>query len=99
VEIAVADLGESYDVKLYIGKLLTWLTGIKWFQRLVQDREREICISRVAYWYWEAIGEKFGLESWHDATTDLIDWYCYNHPEEWEVITIKSEYENFIGEE
>jgi len=87
VEIACADLGEGYDLGLYIGKALSWLTGLKFFQRIIQEKEKDICCTRVALWYLE-VNEKFGKDNWNDVTTDTIDDFCSNS-NEWEVIAIK----------
>ena len=80
------DLGKGYDVKLIFGKTLTWLTGIKWFQRKLQSPGKEICVTRVAYWYSQ-IGVTFGQKNYMDCTTDIIDDYCQAHPDEWEEVT------------
>ena len=89
IEIAMADLGEGYDIVLCIGKLFTWFTGIPLFTRWIQQKEKEICVTRVAYWYKEAIGEDFGCKTWHEITTDKIDDYCIVHLKEWKQVIIK----------
>ncbi len=87
--IARADLGEGYDWLLCIGKLFTWLTGIKVFTRWIEQAETEICVTRVAYWYRQAVGETFGRKTWHEITTDIMDDYCYFiNPNEWEQIDV-----------
>jgi len=86
VKLAEQDLGEGYDVLLCFGKLLTWLTGIKWFTRILQKDEKEICVTRVAYWYYKQMGIKFGKRMWHEVTTDDIDNFCANS-KSWEVVS------------
>ncbi|RLB06450.1 MAG: hypothetical protein DRG83_00275 [Deltaproteobacteria bacterium] len=73
---ALKHIGRKYDWVLILGKLFTWLTGFVWLQRWIQLPRREICCSLVAKVYWDAVGETFGKESWHDVTTDDIDDYC-----------------------
>ncbi|MFX0084320.1 MAG: hypothetical protein ACFFAU_01500 [Candidatus Hodarchaeota archaeon] len=85
---ATADIGKGYDITLIFGKLLTWLTGVKWFVRNIESKEKEICVTRVALWY-SRIGITFGKRTWHEVTTDDIDDYCITHPDEWEVISQK----------
>ncbi len=36
-----------------------------------------------------ATGEKFGCQTWHETTTDIIDDWCYTHLNEWEIVAIK----------
>ena len=88
---AIEDLGEGYDIVLCIGKLFTWLTWIPIFTRLIQSKEKEICVTRVAYWYFMATGETFGCKTWHEVTTDIIDDYCIARPHEWEQVAINYE--------
>lgn len=83
------DIGKSYDVLLIFGRLLTWLTGIKWFCRNMQSREKEFCVTRVALWYKVCTGETFGCKTHHEVTTDIIDDWCRARPDEWEVVDIK----------
>lgn len=72
---AVEDIEKTYDVLLMIGKTLTWLTGIKWFVRHIQQPDKEFCISAVADWFWY-IGEHFGLQTKEEITTDIMYEYC-----------------------
>lgn len=98
-EIAKLDLGKKYDILLCVGKLFTWLTGIKIFTRVIQQREKEICVTRVAKWYQLATGINFNCKTWHEVTTDIIDDYCCAHPEEWEQIAVSQKYvtERILG--
>lgn len=80
------DLGKTYDILLMIGKLLTWLTGIKWFAEYVQFNDTEFCVSAVADWYWK-IGEHFELEAKELITSDIMEEYCLKS-EEWDVVYI-----------
>lgn len=85
-QIATGEVGKSYDLLLILGKFATWLTGIKWFVRHCQQPNKEICVTRVAWWFYRAGICKFGKETWHEITTDIIDDYCKAHPLEWEVV-------------
>jgi hypothetical protein len=80
------DLGKIYDIPQLIGKTLTWLTGIKLFVRLLGglSKEEEICVTRIGDWY-EGICD-FGVKTRSEITTKIIDEYCQNHPEEWEIV-------------
>ena len=93
VEVAMADFGEGYDIVLCIGKLFTWLTGIPFFTRWIQQREKEICVTRLASWFLESIGEDFGCKSHHEATTYRIDDYCVINYKDWTQVVIKIEEE------
>ena len=83
---AEADYGKIYDIPQLIGKTLTWLTGIKLFVRILSElsKEEEICVTRDADWYWPLC--KFGCKTRGEITTKIMDEYCMNHPEEWEVV-------------
>lgn len=88
VTLAKQDLGEGYDILLIFGKLFTWLTGIKVFTRWIQQKEKEICVTRVAKWYYRATGITFGKKTWHEVTTDDIDDYCTIYDiGNWEIIS------------
>lgn len=91
VTLAKADLDKGYDIVLIFGKLFTWLTGIRWFTRVIQQREKEICVTRVASWYRRGADIAFGKKTWHEVTTDDIDDYCIDHPEEVEIVSVKLE--------
>jgi len=81
---AIEDIGKTYDVLLMIGKLLTWLTGIKWFLRIIQLSDKEFCISAVADWY-TYIKEYFGLSYKEEITTDILYEYLIGSSE-WEIV-------------
>ena len=85
---AIEDLGKGYDILQIVGKTLTWLTGIKLFVRVLGGitREEEICVTRDADWYWPVC--QFGCKTKSELTTKIMDEYCLNHPEEWEVVYI-----------
>lgn len=89
IEIAQMDLGEGYDIPLIFGKTLSWLTGIKQFTRFVEAKEKDICVTRVGYWYHRALGYTFGVRTWHEITTKLMNQYCLTHSEEWEIVDFK----------
>lgn len=80
------DFGKIYDIPQLIGKSLTWITGIKLFTRLLGalSKEQEICVTRVGDWYWGICN--FGVKTKHEITTKVLDEYCQNHPEEWEIV-------------
>jgi hypothetical protein len=83
---AIQDLGKTYDILLMFGKTLTFVTGIKWFAKHIQQPDKEFCISAVADWYWQ-IGIQFGLETKELITTDIMEEYCLKS-EEFDVIYI-----------
>jgi hypothetical protein len=85
-QAAINDLGEKYGVLSIFGKLFTWLTGIYWFEDILHLGDTDICINRVAYWYWKSNGELFGCKNFKRNTTKIMDEYCLNHPNEWEVV-------------
>jgi hypothetical protein len=87
--LAEARLGTTYDIQLILGKTMTWLTGIKWFVRNVEAKNKDICITFVAYLYFEVVGYKWGRETWHEITTDLMDDWNMAHPDDWELVSIK----------
>jgi hypothetical protein len=78
--IALIDLGKGYDVSLILGKTLTWLTGIQFFQVLggKLSPNAEICVSRVAEWLYEYCD--FGVNYHGSVTTKIQDEYCQNNP-------------------
>ena len=89
VELAKKDIGQGYDILLIFGKLFTWLTGIKVFTRWIQQKDKEICVTRLARWYYYATGVRFGKKTWHEVTTDDVDDYCAIYDDEnWETISI-----------
>lgn len=81
VALALEELGEGYDIILIIGKTLTWLTGIKLFTIIFNLPDKEICVTRVAKWFYKTYGDTFGRSSWHFVTTDDIDNWCAVRPE------------------
>jgi hypothetical protein len=83
---ALEDLGEGYDIVNCIGKFLTWLTGLKFFARYVEWPQQEICINRVAKWYRDVIGEKFGAKAHSELTTHTMYKYVKANPEKFEII-------------
>lgn len=90
ITLAKQDLGKGYDILLIFGKLFTWLTGIKWFVRHIEQKEKEICVTRVAKWYYQATGITFGKKTWNEVTTDDLDDFCtIEDAENWEIISIK----------
>lgn len=82
---AVFDIGQGYGVVSCIGKLFTWLTGIKWFEIHIHQHNDEICINRVCLWYSENNLETFGLKNYRDANTKIVDEYCAKSPD-WEAV-------------
>jgi len=78
VDAGITDLGEKYGVMSVFGKLFTWLTGIYWFEDTMHIGDTDICINRVAYWYWKSNGELFGVKTFKRSTTKTMDSYCSN---------------------
>lgn len=83
---SVGDLNKIYDIPQLIGKTLTWLTGIKFFVRLLGglSTEEEICVTRIGDWY-DGLCD-FGVPTNSEMTTKIIDEYCLSHPDEWEIV-------------
>jgi len=84
---AKSRLGETYDILLILGKTLTWLTGIKWFARHIQSKNKEFCVTLVSWIYLPI--ETFGKATHHEVTTDNIEDFCREHPDKWEIIDKK----------
>lgn len=82
---AIEDLEKKYDIPQLIGKTLTWLTGIKFFVRLLGalSKEEEICVTRIGDWYKKICN--FGVKTQHEITTKIIDDYCQNNSN-WKVV-------------
>lgn len=80
IRFAQADLDKEYDILNCFGKFLTWLTGIKWFARHVEWPGKEICINRVAKWYWDVLGERFNVVTHSELTTHMLYKYLLNNP-------------------
>lgn len=81
---ATMDLNKTYDILLMLGKTFTFLTGIKWFAKNIQSKDKEFCISAVADWFWQ-INERFGLEAKELITTDIMEEYCLKS-EDWKTV-------------
>ena len=80
----LADIGAKYGVVSVFGKLLTWLTGIKWFERVIHWDNTEICVNRVGKWYvWIC---NFGVKNYRELNTRIVDNYCSKNKEEWELV-------------
>lgn len=86
---ALSDIGQKYDVLNIFGKLLTWLTGIKWFCRYVEAKNKEICVNRVAKWYWNTTNEKFDVLTHSELTTQTLYKYLLNDPN-WQIVYYNS---------
>ena len=89
LNIAVDDLGQGWGIVHALARFATWLTGIKLFVRYISMPTREVSAGRVARWYSEALGEKFGEKHYRYVTTHTIDKWCRTHPDVWEVISSK----------
>jgi len=85
-QAAITDLGEKYGILSVIGKALTWFTGIVWFEDMMHIGDMDICINRVAYWYYKSNEELFGLSNFKRNTTKLMDKYCSHYTDEWEIV-------------
>ncbi len=86
VAISLADVGEGYGILECFGKLFTWLTGIKWFSKWFDMKNRAICVVRVAEWYLQ-VGIDFGVSTPNYVTAKILHNYCKNHSDEWEQLT------------
>ncbi len=84
--IAMEDLEEGYDIVNCIGKLFSWLTGLKFFARYVQLPNQDVCINRIAYWALKAFDETFGAKTHSELTTWSLYKYVIAHPEKFEII-------------
>ena len=81
---ALADLGEGYGIAECFGKFLTWITGVRWFSKAFDMKDRAICIVRVAEWY-RAIGYSFGAYNPNYLTTkSMLEHLCGNP--NWEAV-------------
>lgn len=80
--VAFDDLGEGYGVLECFGKLFTWLTGIKWFSKWFDMKDRAICVVRVAEWYSCIDLENFGVDDPNYITTKVLYEYC-NKSKDW----------------
>lgn len=83
---ALADLGHIYGLALIMGKTLTWLTGINWFQQFLgkEFSKTEICVTEVARIYQDHC--KFGVKRYQEVTTKILDEWCSNPNNGWEVV-------------
>jgi hypothetical protein len=90
VDAAVTDLNEKYGVLSVFGKLFTWLTGLYWFEDTMHIGDTDICVNRVAYWYWKSKGELFGVKNFRRTTTKTMDEYLSHESAkvggQWEVV-------------
>ena len=87
--IAEGDLGEGYGILECIGKTISWLTGIKYFSKWFDMKDRAICAIRTIEWY-NTIGETFGKSNPNYHTTDTLDEFL-QQSEEWQIIGIRYE--------
>jgi hypothetical protein len=85
-QAAETDFGEGYGIISVFGKLLTWLTGLNLFVDFMHVGDKDICVNRVAYWYWKSNVELFGEKNFRRETTKTIDEYCSHYTEEWEIV-------------
>lgn len=85
---AKQDIGKVYDIPQLIGKTLTWLTGIRWFTRILSklSKSEEICVSRIHSWLEDIMFCPFGVKTSGETTTKIIDEYCQSHLNEWEIV-------------
>lgn len=83
---ALLDIGRGYDGLNCIGKLLTWLTGIKFFARYIEWPRADVCINRIAYWAKQTLKETFGAKTHSELTTHLVYKYIKTHPEKFIIV-------------
>jgi len=81
ITIAKEDLGEGYGILECFGKLITWITGIKWFSKWFDMKNNAICVVRVAEWYKKAVNQSFGVSNVNYVTTKIMDEFCQRHPD------------------
>jgi len=93
-EIAWDDLGKGYGIMECIGKTISWITGIKYFSKWFDIKDKAICAIRVAEWYKEAIGETFGETNPNYLTTDKIDNYMLTNNKDWLCVLLHYEKES-----
>lgn len=78
-DISMSELNEGYDLLNILGKTLSWITGISLFGEYLQYPKAEVCVNRVAHWYREVYGEKFGNRTHSDVTTHEMYKYVKTH--------------------
>lgn len=86
---ATGDLGEGYGVLECFGKFLTWITGIKWFCKWFNAKNRAICVVKVCEWFWHSFITDFGVDNANYMTSKIIYDYWKAHPEEGTIIEEK----------
>lgn len=85
---SLSDIGQGYDVLNIFGKLITWLTGIKWFCRYIESKNKEICVNRIIKWFWNTTDERFNVLTHSELTTQTLYKYLLNDPN-WQIIYYK----------
>lgn len=85
-EAAKGDLGEGYGVMSVFGKLFTWLTGCPLFTDIMHIGDADICVNRIAYWYWKSDGDLFGVKNFRRTTTKTMDEYLMKKENGWEIV-------------
>lgn len=95
-ELADSDMGRGWDVPNAIGKFFTWLTGIKWFARNIHWPTEEICVDRVATWYFKVLGTTFDSAISSDGvsgsgvivelTTQQMYGFLKVNPQDWDIL-------------
>lgn len=84
------DLGQKYGIiQTLFGKFPTWLTGIPYFARYVKLPNNEICVTRVARWYYEVFGETFGSKKYTEVTTHTMVKYILTHSEKYAILDMR----------
>ncbi len=89
---ALSDTGQKYDVLNCFGKLLTWLTGIKWFARYMESKDKDICVNRVCKWYWDAVREHFNAVTHSELTTRTLYRYLLSN-DIYKIVYIKTQHD------
>ena len=80
------DVGKNWDILNVLGKTLTWLTGIRLFAQFIQWPQQEICVDRVAEWYYRVLRIKFGGFTIEEVTTHSMYKWLKSHSEYFEVL-------------
>jgi len=75
------DMGEGYGIVECLGKTISWITGIKYFAKWFDIKDKAICVVRVAEWYKNI--DNFGVSNPNYVTTKVMERYCR---EKWVVL-------------
>lgn len=80
---AIGDLNEGYGILECFGKLLAWLTGIKYFVRWLDMKDRSICVVRIGEWFKGL--DSFGVSHPSYLKANMKEKYLDTNPK-WKLI-------------